>query len=152
MATIQVRPVSERLARMMLMGMTMLPVLSLIFMPFIVSFVFAWQSWRSHPYYLWRPFTLAPLIVALFAALFWPILGGQVLFRELFGDATFVLFKIDATLEDLPGTVLFWTVSYIVWSAVMIPHNLARIAFMLAEANANSRQKLPFVPEQKHSE
>ena len=152
MKTIQVRPVSERLARVMLMGMTMHPVLSLIFMPFIVSFVFTWRSWQSQPYFFWRPFTLASLTVAFVAAIFWPILGGQVLFQELIGDVDFVLFKTEATFEDLVGTVLFWTVSYIVWSAVMIPHNLARIAFMLAEANANSRQKLPFVPEQKHSE
>lgn len=136
MTTLSVRPVSERQARTMLMGMTMVPGLTLVVAPFIASFVFAWRSWWSRPYWFWRPFTLASLTIALIAALLWPTLYGHSVYTSLFGA------PVDAnvtTEERFLNAVLFATVRYVVWSISMLPHTLARIVSLLVERGRMKR-------------
>jgi hypothetical protein len=77
------------------------------------------RGWSMQPAKFWRPFTVVSLVLAASAALFWPYLEPG-LYEEISGEMT-----------ALGSGYLI--VGYIVWSLVLVPHNIVRILQLIQE-------------------
>ena len=80
----------------------------------VLTTMLTWRGWSQKPAWFWRPFTIASLFAAAVAALFWPVLGGNRLDQAVYGDS-----------------LVYATLSYIVWSIALLPHTLVCVGSLI---------------------
>lgn len=101
-------PISPYEARLRIWGLVLIGLIFFPALPFVISIQAASRAWRLEPWLAWRGFTLLSVLAAGMAAIVWAL-----------------IFQPPST-NTLAGVIANWTMAYIVWSIVMMPHCIAR--------------------------
>jgi hypothetical protein len=95
----------------------------------LLTTMLTWRGWSQTPAWFWRPFTIASLLAAAVAALFWPALGGDHLYVAVLGASYFG--PTPPHQEIQIGPLVYVTLCYIVWSVALLPHTFIRIGCLI---------------------
>jgi hypothetical protein len=130
-----VPPTSSRVARISILVTVLF---NYLIRQFVLTGMQTWSGWSKQPDWFWRPFTVGTLFAAALGALFWPWLGGDLLFESIFGVPIF------SPIPGLTGSeppFFYLTISYIVWSALLLPHTLVRLGFLICTRLGEERSE-----------
>lgn len=94
-------------------------------LPFVITILGACRAWSNQPRWFWRLFTILSLLVAASGALGWPLLGRSWL-KLVFGPGRI---SISPLWQNVPYLLGWWAASYVVWSALLLPHMVARLLY-----------------------
>src|SRR5262245_52946080 len=76
--------------------------------------ILTWRGWSEKPAWLWRPFTIVSLWVAVIAASCWPFLFRNHLYESIFGESFFT--PTPQAVNRPEYALVYVTVCYIFWS------------------------------------
>jgi hypothetical protein len=99
-----------------------------------------WRGWTEKPRWFWRTFTAASLIVAAIAGSCWPMVGGNGLYKAVFGESFFTQTPQQrGTGIEFP--FVYVTLCYIFWSLALLPHTLVRIGWLIVRRHESQREE-----------
>jgi hypothetical protein len=101
-----------------------------------------WRGWSEKPAWIWKPFTIASLLVAAIEGTCWPMLGGDGLYKSVFGESFFR--PTPETREiGFAFPLTYAAISYTIWSLAILPHTLVRIGWLLVHRIRSRRSGRP---------